>query len=282
MRYLIVCMLTGIYLLQTGCATDPVSQDGPMDFPKGYNPDSIPDAIPRSEPLSRFGNPTYYDVYGKRYYVRKSSKDFRQEGIASWYGKQFHGRRTSSGEMYDMFKMTAAHKTLPLPTYVKVANQKNGRTIVVKVNDRGPFHSNRIIDLSYAAAVKLGITASGTAPVLIEAINDHTGSLTSKPIKEELFSQENSIPQPLSQTNSLAKFVQLGIFSKIDNARRLQEKMLHSALPTPEIMTVTINDANLYRVVIGPLESVNHLEIVNNQLDKLGIPHRQMTAPVIP
>ena len=281
MRYLSVCLLTGGILLLIGCASDPVTQDGPIDFPGQHNPHSIPDAQPHTEPLSRYGNPAYYDVYGKLYYVQKSSKDFRQEGIASWYGKQFHGRRTSSGEPYDMFKMTAAHKTLPLPTYVKVSNQQNGRTVVVRINDRGPFHSKRIIDLSYAAALKLGIVNSGTAAVLIEAIDTtsdarHQQTVPNKQSRNQLTEKRHK------HAKSRAKFVQLGVFSQIDNAKRLQDKILHSAIPTPDIMTVTINDTNLYRVVIGPMESRTHFKTISNQLDALGIPHRQVIAPVIP
>lgn len=273
MRFLILTLLVGIVLLLTGCASDPGKQDGPGDFPDQHNPVTIPDATPRVEPLSRYGNPKHYEVYGKRYYVQKSSKDFRQHGIASWYGKQFHGRRTSSGETYDMYAMTAAHKTLPLPTYVKVTSQRNGRSIVVRVNDRGPFHSKRIIDLSYAAAIKLGIANSGTAPVSIEAINTNT-----KP-KQELFTQQDVSPIPNHQTNSQGQFVQLGVFAELDNAKRLQNKILHSSLPTPEIITVTINDADLYRVLIGPIDSDDQIQSVSYQLEKMGIQYRHILAP---
>jgi len=132
---------------------------------------AIPDAVPRIEPRSRYGNPSTYIVNGKRYHVRDNSTAFRQQGTASWYGTKFHGRKTSSGEPYDMFSMTAAHKTLPLPTWLEVINNDNQRRIIVKVNDRGPFVDDRIIDLSYAAAAKLGIIATGTADVTITAID---------------------------------------------------------------------------------------------------------------
>ena len=129
------------------------------------------DAVPRIEPLSKYGNPVSYEVFGKRYYTMKSSQDFVQRGIASWYGKKFHGRRTSSGEKYNMYAMTAAHKELPLPTYVQVTNLKNGKKIVVRVNDRGPFHDNRVIDLSYSAATKLDIVSQGTGLVEVRALD---------------------------------------------------------------------------------------------------------------
>lgn len=132
----------------------------------------IPDATPRKEPLSKYGNMNSYEVFGNRYRVLSHSKGYKAEGVASWYGRKFHGRRTSSGEPYDMFSMTAAHRSLPLPTYVTVENLKNGRKIVVKVNDRGPFvEEDRLIDLSYAAAKKLGIYETGTGKVRITAID---------------------------------------------------------------------------------------------------------------
>ena len=132
---------------------------------------SAPDAIPRLEPRARYGNPPFYDVFGKRYYVLSSSVGYWERGVASWYGPGFHKERTSTGEPYDMYGMTAAHKTLPLPAYVRVTNLQNGRSIVVRVNDRGPFVGNRIIDLSYTAAAKLDMLRNGTAMVEVRAID---------------------------------------------------------------------------------------------------------------
>ena len=132
---------------------------------------SVPDAIPRVEPRSRYGNPPFYDQFGKRYYVLSSSVGYWERGIASWYGPGFHEERTSTGEPYNMYGMTAAHKTLPLPAYVRVTNLQNGRSVVVRVNDRGPFVGNRIIDLSYTAAAKLDMLRNGTALVEVRAID---------------------------------------------------------------------------------------------------------------
>jgi rare lipoprotein A len=134
-------------------------------------PDSIPEVIPRIEPRARSGNPPFYDVFGKRYYVLSSSVGYRERGVASWYGPGFHKVRTSIGETYDMYGMTAAHKTLPLPAYVRVTNLQNGRSVVVRVNDRGPFVGNRIIDLSYSAAAKLDMLRNGTAMVEVRTID---------------------------------------------------------------------------------------------------------------
>ena len=132
---------------------------------------SVPDAVPRPEPRARYGNPPFYDVFGKRYYVLSSSVGYWERGVASWYGPGFHKEKTSTGELYDMYGMTAAHKTLPLPAYVRVTNLQNGRSVVVRVNDRGPFVGNRIIDLSYTAAAKLDMLRNGTAMVDVRAID---------------------------------------------------------------------------------------------------------------
>jgi len=132
---------------------------------------AVPEVIPRVEPRSRYGNPPFYDVFGKRYYVLSSSVGYWERGVASWYGPGFHKVRTSNGEAYDMYGMTAAHKTLPLPAYVRVTNLQNGRSVVVRVNDRGPFVGNRIIDLSYTAALKLDMLRNGTAIVDVRSID---------------------------------------------------------------------------------------------------------------
>jgi rare lipoprotein A len=131
----------------------------------------IPDAVPKVEPLAKSGNPESYVIKGQRYVTMRSSRGYVDRGLASWYGPYFHGRKTSSGEIYDMRGMSAAHKTLPLPTYVRVTNVENGRSIVVRINDRGPFHGPRLIDLSYTAAVKLGVYRKGTAMVEVRAID---------------------------------------------------------------------------------------------------------------
>ncbi|GAB3678920.1 septal ring lytic transglycosylase RlpA family protein [Salinisphaera aquimarina] len=174
-------------LLLAGCASGPsgggaarsgsgggyYQNDGPPDD-ENIDLDAIPDAVPRNEPLSRYGNPSSYEALGKTYYVLPSAAGFTQSGRASWYGRQFHGRRTSSGEPYNMFKMTAAHKRLPIPSYVRVTNLDNGKHVIVRVNDRGPFHDGRIIDLSYAAARRLDVVATGSAPVRIETVTPAT------------------------------------------------------------------------------------------------------------
>ncbi len=139
--------------------------------PSGPPPKTFKSVQPKHEPLSRYGNPDTYLVNGKKYNVMTSASGYHARGLASWYGTKFHTKRTSSGEHYDMYALTAAHRTLPLPTYARVKNLSNGKAIIVKINDRGPFHSNRILDLSYGAAVKLGLFPRGTTMVEIEALN---------------------------------------------------------------------------------------------------------------
>lgn len=143
---------------------------GAADAPDLSDPASIPDAVPKQESLSPYGNPAEYEAGGHTYHVLKTSEGYEAEGVASWYGPNFQGRRTSSGETFDMYKMTAAHRTLPLPTYVEVTNLENGRKAIVRVNDRGPFKKDRLIDLSYVAAVKLGVVGTGTARVRVRAV----------------------------------------------------------------------------------------------------------------
>lgn len=143
--------------------------------PKSAKRPSFQEPVPTHEPMSRYGNPAEYNVAGKKYEVMQNPSGYKSRGVASWYGTKFHKQRTSSGEPYNMYIMTAAHRTLPLPTYIKVNNLDNGKTAIVKVNDRGPFHGNRLIDLSYAAALKLGVFPKGTANVEIEVLKGPSG-----------------------------------------------------------------------------------------------------------
>lgn len=223
---------------------------------------NVPDAVPKEEPRSRYGNPESYVVFGKRYYVLESSKGFVEKGIASWYGTKFHGKRTSSGETYDMYAMTAAHKVLPLPTYVEVINLENSKKAIVKVNDRGPFHENRIIDLSYAAAMKLGIVAKGTGLVEVRAIDPsnykHSEVVPVKNIPE----QDAGVPK---------FYIQIGAFSDLGNAESIRQKAIPVGETMVNISQVSVNGNTLYRVRIGPLASVEYADKIVAQLIQLGI-----------
>lgn len=239
----------------------------------------IPDAVPRHEPRSKYGNPASYSVNGRTYYVKQSSKGFTQRGTASWYGNKFHGHRTSSGETYDMYKMTAAHKTLPLPSYVRVTNLKNNRSVIVKVNDRGPFHEGRIIDLSYAAAKKLAYTAQGTAQVEIMVVAPDTPSTyTANNATQPPPTANTSAPHAVNKHYVLQEherlFLQVGAFASRDNAELLKKRLLNS-LSYHNIQTAFLQDRNLYRVRIGPLANLEQADMLADKIVQLGIstPH---------
>ena len=222
----------------------------------------IPDAVPKVEPKSELGNMKTYEVFGKRYYVLDSSEGFTQEGIASWYGPKFHGKKTSSGEIYDMYAMTAAHKTLPLPSYLEVKNLENGRKIIVRVNDRGPFHDNRIVDLSYTAALKLDMFAKGTALVEIRAINPRSYTAGGAPVETR--------PKVDTETTPAQFYIQVGVFSDLNNAENLKNKLL--SLQTPvQVDEAMLNETAVYRVKIGPLDDIETADALVYQLEPLGI-----------
>lgn len=214
----------------------------------------IADAVPRVEPKSRGGNPKSYVVFNKRYYVMNSSKGYKERGIASWYGKKFHGRKTSNGETYDMYQMTAAHKSLPLPTYVEVENLKTGKIIVVRVNDRGPFHQGRIIDLSYAAAQKLGIASSGTGLVEVRAIDPRTWTGIG----------QSSTPPATAKTAASGSniYLQVGAFSSRTNADRRLRQIAAQAISGAFIQQYN----GVHRVRFGPLQDIEQADILIEKL----------------
>ena len=217
------------------------------------------DAVPKNEPKSRYGNPASYEVRGKRYYVLPTATGYEERGFASWYGTMFHGKRTSSGETYDMYQMTAAHKTLPIPCYVQVTNLDNNKQIVVKVNDRGPFHEGRIIDLSYAAAKKLGITAKGTGKVEVRTVT--TGHMP-------LNTQRTILPKTSGGDGHI--YVQLGAFGAADNAEVLANKLRNSDFRAVRIHKVIREQKALYKVRIGPMPSRQIAYGVLSRLTKSG------------
>jgi rare lipoprotein A len=227
----------------------------------------VTNAVPKVEPLSKYGNPHYYDVDGRRYYVLASAKGFHQRGVASWYGTKFHGHRTSSGEPYSMYAMTAAHKTLPIPTYVEVNDLDNGKKIVVRVNDRGPFADGRIIDLSYIAAKKLGIDKAGTANVEIRAIDPRTYN------KPHLARKKDSTREPPGQL-----YLQVGAFTDHKNATQLLTRLVNNTTENVLINRKSEGDENLYRVRIGPLNSESEAQRIRNKLGSLGIDAPQIVV----
>ncbi len=227
--------------------------DGPPDvIPPGL--ENQPDPIPRFEPPSARGNPRTYQVFGKTYRTMTSSAGYFATGRASWYGRKFHGRSTSSGEPYDMLQLTAAHRSLPLPTWLRVTNLENGRTTLVRVNDRGPFHSDRIIDLSFGAAYKLGFAHRGTARVRLEALTPGGGG--SRPVAAEavaLPTPAAAVPTPPAALPPQRYVLQAGAFSTLDAADRLKARL--EQLTDVRAYVVRVADENLYRVRLGPVTS---------------------------
>jgi len=234
----------------TACTTTQVKPVTPLPPPEI---ERIPDVVPQVEPPSKLGNPAFYDALGKRYFVMQSAAGYQERGVASWYGPGFHQASTSSGERYDMYSMTAAHKTLPLPTYVQVTNLSNGRSIVVRVNDRGPFKSGRIIDLSYAAATKLDMIRDGTAFVEVKA----------------LLPGESVAPVVPAVTGSM--YVQAGAFGDATNAERLSAQLRSRGFTNVFVRDDVVNGRTLYRVRIGPIAKVEDFDTVVASLKSLGI-----------
>ena len=227
------------------------------------------DAVPRPEARSRYGNGPVYEVFGKRYTVMSSSSGYTERGVASWYGKKFHGRLTSNREPYDMYQMTAAHKTLPLPSYVRVRNLSNSKSIVVRVNDRGPFVDNRIIDLSYVAALKLDMVGTGTGLVEVSAISfdDPPGD---RPTKQTTTpkSVPQAAPTPL-EANKI--YVQVGAFGNRDNAERQSAALSDALIGNVFIHEDRSVSPTLYRVRIGPIHDVIQYDVIAEELDSIGL-----------
>jgi rare lipoprotein A len=226
------------------------------------SPQSIPDAVPRIEPRSRYGNPPFYDVFGRRYYVLSSSAAYVERGVASWYGPGFHKIRTSTGEPYDMYGMTAAHRTLPLPAYVRVSNLQNGRSVVVRVNDRGPFVGNRIIDLSYTAALKLDMLRNGTAMVEVRSIDPTLPAGGSSVI---------AASDPAARAPDVALFVQAGAFADHTNALRLASRLQGSGYGKVFVRDDLIAGRKMYRVRIGPVPDVPEFDRIVAALEQAGV-----------
>ncbi len=222
--------------------------DGPGDAPP---PDlaRIPDAQPRPEPLHRAANSPYV-VFGREYVPERSVRPFRQRGVASWYGRRFHGNPTSSGERYDMYAMTAAHPTLAIPSYARVTNVANGRSVVVRINDRGPFVHGRVIDLSYVAAWKLGYVARGSAVVEIEAVLPGDAVGTAPPRPERAPAASDAVEVPVAQEPG-GVYVQLGAFAAPENAESLRAKLALELASFAGEIAVYRKDG-LYRLHVGP------------------------------
>ena len=295
-----------------GCITTsapPVSNNGVPPAPPApvAAPPAVPEAAPRAEARSRHGNPPFYDVFGKRYYVLSSSAAYVERGVASWYGPGFHKARTSTGEQYDMYGMTAAHKTLPLPAYVRVTNLQNGRSVVVRVNDRGPFVGNRIIDLSYTAASRLDMLRNGTAMVEVRALDfpattpDPGAPLLSAAPASRSSGQAGAAASagtasagtaspgtasaaaatsgsgtveagsaPTSAVRTVL-FVQAGAFADPANAERLAAKLRGGGYGKIFVRDDLIAGRKMFRVRIGPVPDVPEFDRIVAALERAGV-----------
>ena len=260
-------LLILITALAAGCASTPrggyYQDDGPHRRPE-VDVSKVPDAVPRNETHNERNNRPY-TVFGVNYRPLKSAKGYRERGVASWYGKKFHGQRTANGETYDMYTMSAAHKTLPLPSYLRVRNLNNGKSVIVRVNDRGPFRENRIVDLSYAAATKLGIIGTGTGIVEIEAL---TGD---EPVTQTATRAPDPVPLPKAAAPRL--YLQVGAFTSRDNAEGLKLRLTGADLKSVHIQNADLDATPLYRVRIGPLDSVDESDRLAARVIAQGLPN---------
>jgi rare lipoprotein A len=263
--------------------------DGPGDNPPA-NIESIPDAVPRVEPLMTRANKPYIAL-GNSYTPMTEYRPYKQKGIASWYGRRYHGQKTSAGEVYDMYGMTGAHTILPIPSYVRVTNPENQKSVIVRINDRGPFHSDRLIDLSYAASYKLGLAGKGSGLVEVEAIDARNyaaaNALPAKPKPapveqatveiKPLQTSENVEPIDGVSTNATTVsaapvaaadsgvFVQVGAFKSEENAMGLSKKILNQKLVENAPVNSWYNNGT-YRVRVGPYASRSEAEVVAAKL----------------
>jgi rare lipoprotein A len=249
--------------LLAGCATtrQPPPAVGLPPLPPNIG--AIQNAVPRFEPRAPHGNPPFYDVDGRRYYVLATAEGYDATGVASWYGPTFDGLRTSDGDRYDMYAMTAAHKTLPLPCYARVTNLSNGRSIVVKINDRGPFVANRLIDLSYTAAAKLDMLATGTALVEVQAITAESAPVLNRAAES---------PPP-------TLYVQVGAYSVRSNAERVVATLQTAGLAGAFVFGPPATRSPLYRVRIGPVSGVPEFDQLVARLSALGYPGARLVPP---
>lgn len=270
---------------------DPSSPDKPASSseryqgkPTDWGPDKeidmshVPDAVPRYETRTIAGNKNPYTVLGKTYYLMDDERAYTERGKASWYGFKFNGERTSNGELYDMFAMTGAHKTLPIPSYVRVTNLDNNRNVIVRINDRGPFHDGRIIDLSYAAAQRLGITQMGTGNVAVEIVvpeSDPRPPLRKR--KKELAAKEAGIvtAADVSNTGDSSKlpegtYLQIAAFSSEKSAQQFVAGV-GTAVTYPILISATKVPSTLYRVRVGPFKDAQSVQIAREQLQKIDI-----------
>ena len=246
-------------------------RDGADSIPDGPPPDvsNLPEPVPKVEPRSLYGNKSPYSVLGRTYSVLPTARGYDERGIASFYGSKFHGYKTSSLEDYDMYKFTAASKVLPLPSYARVTNLQNGKSVIVRINDRGPFHEDRVIDLSYAAAVKIGIWPKGTGLVEVQGIDPSAPP------------QEEAPPPPLvsaTPAHPPSIYLQVGAFSDPANAERVASQLRVANFAPVQVSDATIGGRTVHRVRVGPLSDVDSADQVSAKIEQMGLPQPQVAV----
>ena len=277
-RFTLKAIVTLFVLALVGCSSTPSfdreTAGGRYKVRKDFAPENPPDvsnvadAVPIDIPYSRGGNRSTYEVWGKRYSVLPSHIGYEAEGIASWYGLKFHGHKTSNGEIYDIYKMSAAHKSLPIPSFARVTNLDNGKSVVVRVNDRGPFHEDRLIDLSYSAAARLDILQQGTGRVRVEAIDART--LDASTDDSEKHSQTAKAELEQQKSDVIGSFLQVGSFSKESSARSVKSQL--STLDAVEVVIQSVRqgDSEFHRVLVGPLADKLSIDSMIQSLEAMG------------
>lgn len=243
--------------------------DGRYQHDKDFGPSEdidmshVPDAVPRYETRTRAGNKNPYTVLGKTYHLIKDESSYRERGYASWYGNKFNGHNTSNGERYDMYAMTGAHKTLPIPSYVRVTNLDNGKSVVVRINDRGPFHQGRIVDLSYAAAQRIGIHKKGTGRVEVEIAVP--GDDAPIPLRAD-----KAAPKQIESALPPGTYLQVGAFSQQDAAQQFAAS-IGTKLTYPVAINSAAQPKQIHRVRVGPFKDAKSLQDARDQLAKIKI-----------
>jgi rare lipoprotein A len=240
-------------------------RDGKDSVPPPLDVSKLVEPVPKVEPRSLYGNKSPYTVLGRSYTVLPSARGYDERGIASFYGNKFHGYKTSNLETYDMYAFSAASTTLPLPSYARVTNLENGKSVVVRVNDRGPFHDNRLIDLSYAAAVKIGIWPKGTGLVEVRGIDPAHPA------------QELPPPEAVSGRHP-GIYLQVGAFADASNADRLARRLRAADLGTVQVIDGVAHGQRLRRVRVGPLDSVDRADEVSRRIERMGLPSPQVAV----
>ena len=251
----------------------------------------IPEPVPQIEPRSKYGNRSPYTVLGESYAILPSAKGYVERGIASWYGNKFHGYMTSNFESYDMYKFSAAHKTLPLPSYVRVTNLANNKSVVVRVNDRGPFHQDRVIDLSYAAAVKIGVWPAGTGLVEVRAVGPGDAeepaprpavSTAARTLPRDGAPPAHGTPTPAPARTAPVTppqlYVQIGSFGDAGNAERVAKAVAKAGLGSPEVIDTQVNGRRLRRVRLGPLKDAAEADRLSDAVRRLGLGKPQVAV----